>query len=316
MSLLENAKNSIILGLEDFESADVKRPVSAVRNIYAGILLLFKEKLLRLSPAGSDEVLIKARIIPSLNAAGVLIFRGEGDRTVDYFGIKERFGSLGVEVDWKRVERINKIRNNLEHYYSLENKDVVKGLISESLIVIRDFLTLHLGIDPQEFLGKEAWKVMLSTAEVFQKEETDCRAKLSKIDWKPGHLANAVQESSCLRCESTLIFPIPENVDRWDTAYKCRVCGFVQDFESFVERALGEYFQYDNYSSVKDGGEPATIMCPNCSKDTYILEDAFCPLCEESFKHTCQLCDIPIPYSEIDGSGYCGYCSYKLAKDD
>lgn len=316
MSLIENARNSIILGLEDFESADSKRLVSAVRNVYAGILLLFKAKLSMLSPPDSDEVLIKERIIPSLNAAGVLIFRGEGKRTVDYLGIKERFGSLGVEVDWKRVERINKIRNNLEHYYSSENKDTVRGLINESLIVIRDFLTLHLDQDAQEFLGKDAWKVMISTAEVFQKEEADCRTRLASIDWLSEHLAKAVQESSCPRCESTLISPTLENVDRWDASYKCRVCGFIQDFETFAERALGEYFSFANYSSVKDGGEPATIMCPGCSQETYILEDAFCPVCEESCEHTCKLCDNPIPSSEIDGSGYCGYCSHKLAKDD
>lgn len=36
--------------------------LSAVRNIYAGILLLVKERLARQSPAGSNEALIKARV--------------------------------------------------------------------------------------------------------------------------------------------------------------------------------------------------------------------------------------------------------------
>ena len=69
-SLLSNAVLSIEIGVEDFRSPDPRRLVSAVRNVQAGILLLCKEKLRRLSPPSSDEVLIKARIVPGLDAAG------------------------------------------------------------------------------------------------------------------------------------------------------------------------------------------------------------------------------------------------------
>lgn len=46
MSILQNAIDSIQVGIEDFEDGDERRNVSAVRNISAGTLLLYKEKRL------------------------------------------------------------------------------------------------------------------------------------------------------------------------------------------------------------------------------------------------------------------------------
>ena len=58
-ALLNNAITSIQIGVKDYleSEKDPRRVISAVRNIYAGVLLLFKEKLYRLSPQGSNEVL-------------------------------------------------------------------------------------------------------------------------------------------------------------------------------------------------------------------------------------------------------------------
>jgi hypothetical protein len=60
-TILENAVSSIQIGIEDYQSNDPRRVLSVVRNLSAGVLLLFKEKLRQLSPDGSDEVLIKQR---------------------------------------------------------------------------------------------------------------------------------------------------------------------------------------------------------------------------------------------------------------
>ena len=47
---LANAIESIQVGIEDWQTGTHPRLLSAVRNIHAGILLLFKEALLRQSP--------------------------------------------------------------------------------------------------------------------------------------------------------------------------------------------------------------------------------------------------------------------------
>lgn len=62
-TLLNNAISSIQIGIEDYESEDERRVLSAVRNLTAGILLLFKEKLSELSPGDSNEVLLKQQIM-------------------------------------------------------------------------------------------------------------------------------------------------------------------------------------------------------------------------------------------------------------
>ena len=98
--LLTNAVHSIEVGVEDFRSTDPRRLASAVRNVQAGILLLCKEKLRQLSPPTSDEVLIKQRIVSEIDAAGQLVFKGQGDKTVDEHQIIERFTQLGIHLDW------------------------------------------------------------------------------------------------------------------------------------------------------------------------------------------------------------------------
>ncbi|WP_029834987.1 hypothetical protein [Vibrio parahaemolyticus] len=98
MSILKNAVDSIAIGLEDFESDDDRRIISSTRNIFAGILLLFKHRLCELSPEGSDEALIKQKVLPAIDATGAVNWIGQGKKTVDVQNIKDRFKSLGIEA--------------------------------------------------------------------------------------------------------------------------------------------------------------------------------------------------------------------------
>lgn len=41
---------------------------------------------------------------------------GAGKKTVDYREIKDRFTSLDLKFDWKRLERLQKMRNSVEHH--------------------------------------------------------------------------------------------------------------------------------------------------------------------------------------------------------
>ncbi|HMF63086.1 MAG TPA: hypothetical protein VK608_03280 [Edaphobacter sp.] len=67
MDLLENAIQSIRVGVEDYLADSNARLLSAARNIHAGILLLFKEKLYRLSPDDSNSALIMSKIVPEMD---------------------------------------------------------------------------------------------------------------------------------------------------------------------------------------------------------------------------------------------------------
>ena len=63
--ILDNSIGAIDLGIEDFKLSekDPRRLQSAVRNLFAGILLLFKSKLAELSKE-DDEALIKEKVLP------------------------------------------------------------------------------------------------------------------------------------------------------------------------------------------------------------------------------------------------------------
>jgi hypothetical protein len=184
MSILDNAINSISLGIEDYNSSDPRRVVSCIRNLYAGILLLFKHRLAELSPAGSDEVLIKEKVSPSLDSSGKLQWKGNGKKTVDVRQIEERFNGLEIKVDWKRLAKINTCRNDIEHYYSVESPADMRGLLTNSFIVIRDFICDVLQEDPLELLGAKTWITLTSVAEVYDKEKRECAENILGIGLK------------------------------------------------------------------------------------------------------------------------------------
>jgi hypothetical protein len=136
MDLLTNAVESIQVGVEDYESATRPRLLSAVRNIHAGILLLYKEALRRESPADSNDVLLMAKNLPARDSTGKVVIVGVGKKTVDTQQIRERFEGLGISTDWKRFERINEVRNDVEHLYPRLDQKALAGLISDSACLL------------------------------------------------------------------------------------------------------------------------------------------------------------------------------------
>jgi rubredoxin len=316
MSILKNAVDSIVLGIEDYKNPDARRLVSATRNLVAGILLLYKHKLSTLSPAGSDEALIKQRVLPVADGAGQVVWRGEGTRTVDVQQIRERCESLGIGIDWKRVERIVKHRNDIEHYFTGLTQDALRSLVADSFVLIRDFVRAQLSEAPLDLLGADTWNTLTSVAEVYDKEKAECETNIETIDWRFSQLHDALVEWQCPECGSGLMDVATTAVDRSDATFKCRSCGKEYDFEVGAEKAVSSFYAGQNYSSMKDGDEPATVQCPNCFHDTYDLAEDCCLLCEESVERECQRCGMDIPACEIDGSGYCSWCSHMMAKDD
>lgn len=309
--LLENAANSIRLGMEDFDTDEDDRLLSAARNLHAGLLLLYKEKLRRLSPEGSDEVLLKQSIEPTIDDAGNLRFVGRGKKTVDTQKIQQRFKSLGITVDWEALEEITRIRNDIEHYYSTTGKDAVRGIISKSFILFRDFTRGELEEDPRELLGEDAWLSMTEISEVYEKERNECGAAIEAFEWTASELKDAALDTSCAECGSFLIEPI-NDTRRPDV--RCRSCGKVYYFEEFAEHAMSEGI--DHYSHVKDGGDPIVVVCPHCAQETYHYELGMCVSCEESVDHECSRCGGTIEPEELDDDDLCGFCRNMSHKDD
>ena len=174
MDLLENAVQAIELGVADYRSGTHARFLSGVRNIHAGILLLYKEALRRLSPSGTNDVLMKAKVVPRQDADGNVSYIGKGKKTVDVLQIRERFDGLGIATNWTRFGRINKVRNEVEHYYPQLSSKSLEGVIANSFVLVRNFVANELNKNPQELLNDQTWETMLKITEVHDAEKREC----------------------------------------------------------------------------------------------------------------------------------------------
>lgn len=313
MKLLHNAIESIQIALQDYDAPQKGRMLSAVRNLHAGILLLFKEKLRRLSPPDSRDILLMAKSEFIKNKDGKVIAVGTGRKTADVKQIHERFENLGVNTDWKRFEEISRLRNEIEHYFTNVSQDAMRTMVSNTFLIIRNFITEELDDDAQELLGEEAWKKMLAVSDVLEKERSACQEAIAAIDWESDSLAEAISDLTCAECGSPLLLP----VEKERTAnLRCRSCGEEEKFEHYVPRGLMERFAADNHYSYKDGGDPATITCPFCFEEGYVVAENKCVLCGESCETTCSCCGNEIPVCELSDGSLCGYCEHMMSKDD
>jgi len=244
--LLENAITSIRLGLEDFEEGSEDRIVSSVRNLYAGMLLLFKEKLLQLSPLESNEVLIKKYVIPVKEKGGVKFIGSDKRDTVNFAQIEERLTNLSVSVDWGRAKAIRNRRNDIEHYYTTEDKkSTIKDVVSNTFIVIRDFIKNELNKDPSELLGEKYWNILLETSDVYESERNACLKLLGELKWTMESVD--IKNISCPSCSSALIKPNTEQrASRIEKQYfDCVSCGQVISYGDLIAPLKSEqpYFQ-------------------------------------------------------------------------
>lgn len=317
-TILENAVQSVQIGVEDYLSDDPRRALSAVRNISAGILLLFKEKLRVLSPPASDEVLIKQVVQPQIDSSGQVIFCGSGKKTVDVFQIQERFKSLGVIADWKRFDGVIKIRNDIEHYCTAETTARLKELIADAFLVMREFITSELHYEPIDLLGEVTWKTLLDVATVYNKELEECEQAKSLINWSGEGIERVAAHLRCLNCGSELLKPInPSEPHLQSIEFHCSLCADSALFEDLVESAAEECFGTEVYISMTDGGEPPLVSCHECGKETFLLGEGTCIACGAALDYTeCGVCGASLGTEEQDFNGLCSYHNWLAMKDD
>lgn len=308
MSLFDNAVQAIEIGIADFQDGSDARLKSSVRNVHAGILLLFKHKLKDMSPTGSDEVLLKQRIEPVLTG-GTVTFRGKGRKTVDLQTMKERFESLNVRVDWDAFESLGRIRNEIEHYFTEAGVTVIMEALSKSFAVASRFAATQLDIDLREHLSKEAWDQLVEIKEFYDSERQRCRESQADFQSTSEYAQGHLHQFTCSTCYSDLIFFSKSGA-------VCRVCGRTWNREQAEVAVVAKAGGSDYYDSVKDGADETVVNCPACGELAFVIAESRCVCCGESSETLCQRCGIPIPASEINGSGYCGWCNNAMSKKD
>jgi len=318
MTLLNNATEAIQIGLEDFKSTDPRRASSALRNIFAGTLLLFKEKLSRLSP-DDNSILIQQTIIPSLDDAGVLFFKGKGHKTVDVAQIKERFKNLGINtVKWNIFDEVNNLRNNVEHFYTEHEPTVVNEIVSKLFKIIRDFCVEQLHEEPAELFGVETWNIFLETDEIYESEKDVSNKSLAEVDWKFDTLREAIFHIRCTFCHSDLIHVQSDKEYKPGKALTllCKKCLSEFDIEEVLEDCIIEELAAECHIAAMDGGEDPYAECPECSKETYIYEEMCCVNCGyQQPDIRCAVCHTPLDLEESYEGHLCSYHRYSMEKN-
>ncbi|GLR92248.1 hypothetical protein [Bradyrhizobium iriomotense] len=313
--LFKNAVESIQLGIEDYGANDPKRAMSAVRNFYAGVLLLAKEVLVRAAPAADPKEVLGARYKPVPDGHGGIKYDAS-DRTIDFSEIGERFRAFGLKIDQAALRELNRIRNDIEHLYTNAGPQTVREAIATAFPVVVDLFRLTEE-DPRTALDG-SWQAMLEVRAFHDRELADCRKSFEGVDWK----STVMAETSliCPECGSHLVSR--KDVSRPDVQWadaECRACGADISAEELVEAALEAHFEVEAHIAAKDGGEQPVHPCPECGVKAFVIwnDENHCVWCEASLDE-CARCHVGLTSDNVSDSSslLCSYCDNLMSKDD
>lgn len=310
------------MGIEDFRQQDRDRDISAVRNFYAGLLLLAKEALIRAAPSADPDLIIGAKIKPIPDGNGGIAMEQVGHTTIDFQSIGQRAKDFGVALDDKALKALNTIRNDMEHHYTTEPAAAVRAAISKGFPVAAS-LFRQLQEDPLALLG-DAWTTMLEAKEVYDQELRNARETLGPIKWRSPSLSDA--QLACTECGSELVEQIePDNESQDCAELRCKTCGCTPLLPDVIEQAFERMFGGEAYIRAREGGGDGPVYsCPACSRETLFEKDDECASCGEplDYRSQCARCGEGISIQDfLDGldGGLCSYCAYvsnKAMEDD
>jgi hypothetical protein len=334
--LQENALTSIRLGIEDFQRSQVTadqggdpaRALSAVRNLFAGVLLLFKYKI-AISVDDPDEAAMlifnPPEILPQADGYGGFDWKPVGRfkrTTIDVATIKKRFEGFNIEVNWDTIDKLQECRNHLEHLHPANTLGEVADFVAELFPILRDFVQTQLNEQPAELLGA-AWPIMLEHHKFFVDTGADCNTAWADVD-VPEMMQPWLEKCQCEVCGSSLLRPHPEDreegvgVDGQDDSFRyvCVACGHADLVGPLMVKELNDAYDYDP----RDGGEPGVEECSQCGRDTFVISEQRCHWCGAELDYPeCTVCEEPLTQGDQDNGGLCGYHLHvyeKMMRDD
>lgn len=284
-----NALSAIRVGVSDYLTGSDDRLSSGVRNLVAGLLLLCKEKLRRLSPPGSDDVLIYEQfdVVPSTDGGTRLEPRKKRTVTVDQ--IETRFKAFAVKADLKSLKFTIRVRNDLEHLFiSTQLKPRCQEAFAHGFSFLDRFMREELNEDPRETLGADVWQALLEEHTIEQQTRADCEASFKRIAWEqaPPSAKSVLSAMRCPSCGSELLQnKNPDAGSFFSLVLVCRSCGEESISEDVIEDALNDDFAGAWHVHIKDGGDDPCGDCPNCDLAAYVFEDEVCYACGHVIVH-------------------------------
>lgn len=331
--LFENAIISIQLGIEDFqisqlpidEGGNPTRALSSVKNLFAGMLLLFKYKI-SVSVNNPEDayclIFNPPNILPKSDGCGSIKWSPVGKfkkTTIDVLGIQQRFESFGIDVDWEKINKLQDCRNHLEHLHPANTLGEVAGFVSDLFPVLSDFITSQLNMIPHDLLCG-SWEIMLQHRDFYEKMRAECEESWGAAT-VPENMIGYLQNCSCDMCSSVLIRAAHESIDDGFTVandetkfkYRCISCGYIDVIAPLLFQALHE----DNPYDPRSGEESSIELCYECGYETFLIHDQHCAWCSATLEfNECSTCGNSLEQDEQDNDGLCGYHYNVATKDD
>lgn len=311
--IYRNALNAIQVGVEDFNEDSPARVASAVRSLTAGLLLLCKEKLRRLSP--NDDLLIWKSLKPALDEDGRVYFRKSGQSTVDVHEIIERFGVCGITCNTKLLQRIAEVRNAVEHHY-VDDVSRIRSAFVDGLTFLSQFMPEQLGTNPIDALGSEIWEELTQQKEIEDALRLECRSSYRDMVW-PDLLRDTIERSGCPECHSPLVRQLDShNTDPFSATWVCAACGYRRDAQEWVGQIVPELYSGEIFIAIKDGDEPPVANCPECNQEAFVYAASQCLACGFEFDGggECSLCGEPLGLEDY-GEAFCSYHRYVAERE-
>ncbi len=326
--LLDNAVTSIRLGVEDFEEADAlggdtSRSLSSVRNLFAGVLLLFKFKIADCA-INDDEaeslIFMPPKVQPFPDGKGGVVWRPHGKfkrTTIDVATIKERLDAFKIGVDWKVVEHLQALRNEIEHLHPNQAHGDLLVFVGDLFPVLSDFINSHLGTTPNDLLGG-AWSTMLNHVNTYQRIKADCEAEWAKAGL-PGRMDGYIDQVRCDACGYPLVKPNPEQIEEGLTVenddsvfeYQCVSCDHRAKVKLDLIYALNMQFNSDYKSQDIDVED-----CYECGNSTFVVGERECYWCGyELGDVSCLVCEELLSQDEAASGRLCSYHSHVASSD-
>ena len=310
--LFKNAIDLIECGIEDYRLGEDNqiRYKTALRNLYSGLLLIFKQKLYSI-----DNNLIYKRLEPSLNEDNKITWQRAGNQTLDTQQIQSRFKSLDINFlkpnsqSDEYFKQIRRVRNDIEHKYTELQPILIAEQVDKIIALIRDFMESELKLNIKDQISEDAYKTIIEVHEVYIAELKACKESWHYLDNKSEILKNT--ELYCPNCTSSLI-----EFDKQSNS-ACRACKEKLDRLNFLNKFIKKYYYLEYYYSIKDGGPEPVGICPDCGADAFIADEKKCAACGFYLEDIrCWNCGEEIPVCEVGvENDYCSYCNIVRMND-
>lgn len=283
-TMLSNGLDFLSTGLREINSGNNKDLKYGVLHIFAGTLLIMKERLRQ-----EHWTLLFAK----LDKINIRAYKSGDFSGVDYRILLDHLENVLEiqisEVDRRSLEEFRKIRNRIEHFafeYSAESIKTISGKILQFTV---DFMTLNFDIDelsPDE--GKVLGDIKKSASEF--KEYVD--AKLALI-----HQRMVVEQRDIFHCPECFI----KSLVREDSDFFCGVCGLEgPSLDEIVDAHLSMELNMNSYSAGKEGYDLPIYECSECS------EEASVPLNSAGHKFICISCGDQVKTDSLHSCARCG----------